>query len=483
MCIIESRADDQGVADYMPLHPGLTSHVGRSGCDKTFMFDRGPMRTWHPSRTSWTIVKRRRTWRFVVMATLFSLRAWALGAQGDTCDTDAGAPCGSGLTCQDGYCCDTACDRGCEMCNYLAIYGTGQNGHCVNRPAGAEGRPMAENLVDCNHVLCDGFSPTCRRSCDATDAYCAKGFWCPSNQCVPQLATGSDCDSSRKCASGYCVARDGKDGPVGAGVPAICCENACNKNGACDACTRDLTGLDHDGLCGNVKPDKPDRCLVDRAAPCGNTGFCDGAGQCALAPEGIQVGETTCSSDGGMAFFNKTTCDGKGVCMCVTLPCPWGCDKNGCVPVPEAGVEDGSGADSDAPAADVSFADAPEAEPGPDEGSETSPPRPSCYPYAGDGDGGCLDRCETQRDCVAPAKCHFNNHCSAGLPGERCWWPDGGSAVFTPDGGCGEGTVLDPDEVVGRCSMSRRRGASYEGWMWVSLLSAWWARRRRTIPV
>jgi hypothetical protein len=94
----------------------------------------------------------------------------------------------------------------------------------------------------------------------------------------PQPAeTGEPCVSSSACASGVCL-----DG--------VCCEAQC---GPCEACSAELSvdGVDgecHPALAGT---DEHDDCAEDDVLTCGQTGLCDGSGECALYPDGTQCDE------------------------------------------------------------------------------------------------------------------------------------------------------------------------------------------------
>ncbi len=371
--------------------------------------------------------------------TLFASRSWALGGQGDPCDS---TPCEPDLYCQDGYCCNTRCDRGCEACN-----NEGQWGVCTPRKRYTQGR------TECGYFLCLD-SPYCNRSCDGMDAECVKGSYCNINKCIKQQPGGTACRRNAECESEVCaVAVVGSSG--------VCCDRACN-GGPCESCLNALTGKD-DGLCGNVLSfaDKgPLVCQVDMS-PCGHTGYCDGMGQCAYREKGFRVGTTCAPEDGGVFASITQTCDGRGSTSCEVLVCQGTCqDGMGCRDAGCAGDSSRENVDG-----------------GADSGSPSNDAAAPCYPYA-PVDGACLESCKRQSDCELPAQCFRDGKCHGGRTGERCWWGNGDAGVFDHDGGCVAGVPEDPLEVIGACSAAPRRGgASY----WPELLALFglcWMRRR-----
>lgn len=118
------------------------------------------------------------------------------------------------------------------------------------------------------------------------------------------VITGAPCSSATECASGNCV-----DG--------VCCDQTCN--GKCQACTQSLTGdtTKANGTCTAVLPavnDTSGDCVLESTATCGQTGRCDGAGNCQLYPAGAACGSKTpaCAGNIQLEFH---ACDGKGGCI------------------------------------------------------------------------------------------------------------------------------------------------------------------------
>jgi hypothetical protein len=113
-----------------------------------------------------------------------------------------GADCANGL-CVDGFCCESACDGACGVCNDTP-------GRCTALPASSSGTPS------CAPYLCNGQDTTCPTEC-ASDAECATGYGCDrqSHQCVA-----------------YTVCTDAHTARAAGGtrldcVPYLCRDNAC----------------------------------------------------------------------------------------------------------------------------------------------------------------------------------------------------------------------------------------------------------------
>jgi len=188
---------------------------------------------------------------------------------GTRCDTATGSTlCGENGcdgTCQPDGCIQTLCGNGVddpdEECEI------GQTCLPANQPCNPNCTcPLAtcfdgvqngsESAVDCGGPDC----PCCDfgRHCNATGDCCA-GVSCVNDICNPQLPVGSGCATALFCATGFCV-----DG--------FCCDRECF--GTCIACSRALTGLATDGLCG------PATLGTDPHNDCVEPVTCNGAGAC-----------------------------------------------------------------------------------------------------------------------------------------------------------------------------------------------------------
>lgn len=97
---------------------------------------------------------------------------------------------------------------------------------------------------------------------------------------------GTPCENDGACASGFCV-------------DDVCCESACDA--PCMSCSEQRKGGGDNGVCGpsEATTDPDDDCDAEPAAPCAQTGQCDGAGQCELASE---------ECDGFVCFRETRTC-------------------------------------------------------------------------------------------------------------------------------------------------------------------------------
>lgn len=121
---------------------------------------------------------------------------------------------------------------------------------------------------------------------------------------APMLLSRSDnggpCEASGVCASDVCA-----DG--------VCCNTPC---GGCTACSAARKGFGVDGECEPLAADSPPNdgpaCLPEPIATCGRSGLCDGAGQCALYPDGTPCLEGA-SCEEGVCVVEAPGCDGSEV--------------------------------------------------------------------------------------------------------------------------------------------------------------------------
>jgi hypothetical protein len=170
-------------------------------------------------------------------------------AQAAACSEKLECP---GDRCVDGYCCDTACDLGCDVCN-----ADGKLGTCSPNKDGDAG-------VGCGLYLCDGTNAACPTgaACMA-DADCAANGYCDAEQkCQADKTQGGSCVSDSQCTGNqHC-----EDG--------VCCESACD--GLCEACSTAKTGASN-GSCKFVLV------KTDPDNECGGSDECNGAGVCKKA--------------------------------------------------------------------------------------------------------------------------------------------------------------------------------------------------------
>ena len=141
---------------------------------------------------------------------------------------------------------------------------------------------------------------------------------------------------NRGFADGLCISDDFcYQGPcVGGLVSGKCCDSACDR--ACESCFAADTG-GTDGTCapvvlGKQPPSKPNSqgCQRESESTCGQTGFCDGAGECQFYGDEVECGEATCVTGD---FTPAALCDGAGECGVVqTTNCaPYNsCSSEGC---------------------------------------------------------------------------------------------------------------------------------------------------------
>jgi MYXO-CTERM domain-containing protein len=260
--------------------------------------------------------------------------------------------CESGLSCADGFCCNSACAGQCQACDITpgtcttvpsgpphgsrpacgsdgsvcsgSCNGTvttscayaGASTECIaaSCTAGVEtlrsvcngaGSCNPETKADCSPFSC---GPTaCFGNC-SSDVQCESGRYCLAGNCVPKLDNGKACSSGSQCLSRLCV-----DG--------FCCNGGCD--GQCEACN--VAGSE--GTCspvsGNPVGGRP-QCVTDGTV-CG--GVCDGKlrTSCTYLGAGTSCRADKCESS--LATLGAF-CNGAGTCPPeVTQDCgAVGCD-------------------------------------------------------------------------------------------------------------------------------------------------------------
>lgn len=113
-----------------------------------------------------------------------------------------------------------------------------------------------------------------------------------------------ECLTNDVCYVGQCLGGGIQDG--------FCCDSSCNR--PCESCLAEKTGGE-DGLCAPIPageaPVTADGCAQEDPSTCGETGMCDGAGQCALHGTDVVCLEASCT-DGEVS--PEALCDGAGTC-------------------------------------------------------------------------------------------------------------------------------------------------------------------------
>jgi hypothetical protein len=103
------------------------------------------------------------------------------------CKSSPCAECAGSGGCVDGYCCNTACNAGCQSCSMSG--GAAQNGQCGNARMGSAGSPS------CAPYVCNGTGALCPTGC-ASDNECATADYCDENgHCQPTKASGASCNT------------------------------------------------------------------------------------------------------------------------------------------------------------------------------------------------------------------------------------------------------------------------------------------------
>ena len=258
-----------------------------------------------------------------------------------------GAFCSAGSECQsticaEGVCCATACAGACQSC---AI--TGTMGQCTAvvsgpDPAGScadhggtscatDGKCQAGACekypqgTSCANASCaaSGTTFTAGGSCDGAGTCVVPAptscfpFACETNACKATCANDADCAAPASCINGSCGLKPNgaicsAGGECGSTICAqgVCCATGCT--GTCLSCALNNSA-------GSCKPvpaggtDPTGTCQDQGAASCGTTGFCDGAGACALYGASTQCAGPSCPT-GATTDTLARTCDGNGTC-------------------------------------------------------------------------------------------------------------------------------------------------------------------------
>jgi len=363
-----------------------------------------------------------------------------------------GTECGSSF-CVDGYCCNTSCGGGCDVCN-----ATGKLGTCTPIAVGSPGVPS------CTPYLCGG-AGTCPTTCE-TDTDCAGGFYCtPAKICQAQKDNAQSCNlvtdcavaGCRECKSGFCV-----DG--------VCCNAACD--GACDTCsgaTKGTCALLGRGATGS--PTCAPFTCSGSSAGCGTTcasdldcttnAYCrtsDSKCQTKLALGGACASNSECATGNCVdGVCCDTACSGTCVACAAALktsgadgtcgPAADGKDPHGTCPddgmstCARDGFCNGSGGCrlyKSGTSCGASTCDGNVAKGVLCDGlgaCKTSTTGVDCATYACSA-GSCKSTCATNSDCASTAWCDGGTCRTKGANGAKCTLADACASAFCVDGVC-----------------------------------------------
>jgi len=278
-----------------------------------------------------------------------------------------GAVCASKVECvsnfcEQGICCSTACTGICKSCALTASRGT-----CSNISDGAVdimSRCSDQGPTSCGtDGLCDGkgacrlygvgttcASATCTTGSTKTNARTCNGLGvcqtATTTACAPYVCNGTTaclgtCTSDKDCLSpNICDPKTSHCGNLkrlGQSCAAtsecltgnFCVDGVCCSTNGCTLCQSCNVGAAA-GNCANVPagtPDTMNRCAA--SPPCGNTGMCNGAGGCQLAPTTASCGTQSCT---GSTITPLSHCNGTGACLAPTATncSPYVCGGDTC---------------------------------------------------------------------------------------------------------------------------------------------------------
>lgn len=238
-----------------------------------------------------------------------------------------GAPCASGGSdclsgfCNDGVCCDVACDNDCASC---VLSDTGvADGTCAPLPAGArQCRSGGERGVCDAEELCDGTNLDCPPDRDepSTTVCRAASGPCDVDERCP--GTGPDCPADRarpagtvcRASSGGCDAAEVCDGTASAcpgdlrAAAGVVCRSIAGDCDVEERCDGSSASCPADGVVSDV---------VCRPAvgPCDVAESCSGA-NAACPSDGFLPATTVCNG------IVADLCDAPDLCSGTTADCP-----------------------------------------------------------------------------------------------------------------------------------------------------------------
>lgn len=224
--------------------------------------------------------------------------------QGGVCE---GAP--ADCSALDTPCATGVCDPEQGVC--VAVFaeeGTvcaSQSPQCIDGPEGPTltGDHVCDEMGSCGLAVSNcglygrcATHAACLTSC-STHEDCVDGALCVEATCQGQLSLGEPCPSDPWCKSGHCA-------------EGVCCESACDA--PCFSCQGVATG-EPDGTCAPALAQTNPRhgCTAQAPDSCGQQGWCDGNGACALWPADTPCGPSLCLGPDTRA---DQLCDGDGTC-------------------------------------------------------------------------------------------------------------------------------------------------------------------------
>lgn len=203
----------------------------------------------------------------------------------DACVVSEGGPCSEAAQCatgfcEDGVCCQSACDGQCEACDV-----SGSVGICVpvtGAPHAGHAACQSEAPPDvCDTRVCDGVD---RTQCAATVGPCVP-FACAADGCLASCNTNDECAPGHHCDAGVCISGqcDGSKATTPQGDVVDCAPYTCQPDGSCrtscatvDDCASP-SACNFEGRCvPRPPPDDPSACDCRAAGAPGSRGALPG---------------------------------------------------------------------------------------------------------------------------------------------------------------------------------------------------------------
>jgi hypothetical protein len=220
--------------------------------------------------------------------------------QGTACASTA--ECATGLSCADGYCCNSTCTGSCQACNVSGHLGT-----CTTLGSGST--PFT------GHPPCVASDATCAGYCNGTSASCTY----PSTTCGTSTCSGQIYQATGTCNNGACA----KPNPQTcssclAGTGCVACTptaKQCSSSGVPQVCSSSGT-WQNGTACSGCATCSAGACVAGSGS-CSSPPTCRGLGTCTVV-SGVGTCSYPIASGGqcsnGNGCITGETCQSNGTC-------------------------------------------------------------------------------------------------------------------------------------------------------------------------